>query len=93
MKKTTTGKNRNAGSRARTPGVTKLIITHEELYSEIVARTLDELAKPAFIWTMPAQLSWLEQLICNQQVVGSNPTAGSSLRSQHRESGGCHAGV
>ena len=26
---------------------------------------------------MPIQLSWLEQLICNQQVVGSSPSIGS----------------
>src|SRR6266446_3876173 len=31
----------------------------------------------------------VEQLICNQQVVGSNPTAGSSPESFR----GCHAGV
>ena len=28
---------------------------------------------------MPIQLSWLEQLICNQQVVGSSPSIGSYL--------------
>ena len=27
----------------------------------------------------PIQLSWLEQLICNQQVVGSSPSIGSYL--------------
>ena len=27
----------------------------------------------------PIQLSWLEQLICNQQVVGSSPSIGSDL--------------
>jgi hypothetical protein len=36
----------------------------------------------------------VEQLICNQQVVGSNPSAGSSLRLERSEkSSGCHAGV
>jgi hypothetical protein len=36
----------------------------------------------------------VEQLICNQQVVGSNPTAGSSLRSERSEERRLsHAGV
>jgi hypothetical protein len=34
--------------------------------------------KTAFVWERRHSSVGLEQLICNQQVVGSNPTAGSS---------------
>ncbi len=33
--------------------------------------------KAAFIWGNAGIAQLVEQLICNQQVVGSNPTAGS----------------
>ena len=33
--------------------------------------------KTAFIWGSAGIAQLVEQLICNQQVVGSNPTAGS----------------
>jgi hypothetical protein len=42
-------------------------------------RTLDGLPKTAFVWGECRHSSvGQERLICNQQVVGSNPTAGSS---------------
>ena len=41
------------------------------------ARTLDELPKDGFCMGNAGIAQLVEQLICNQQVVGSNPTAGS----------------
>jgi hypothetical protein len=40
-------------------------------------QTLDELAKNGFHMGSAGIAQLVEQLICNQQVVGSNPTAGS----------------
>jgi hypothetical protein len=44
-------------------------------------RSLDDLLinslKTAFVWERRHSSVGSEQLICNQQVVGSNPTAGS----------------
>ena len=38
------------------------------------------LLKPAFVWGSAGIAQLVEQLICNQQVVGSNPTAGSGFK-------------
>jgi hypothetical protein len=40
--------------------------------------------KTAFVWERRHSSVGLEQLICNQQVVGSNPTAGSNFVSNQK---------
>jgi hypothetical protein len=42
-------------------------------YDEILINSV----KAAFVWGNAGIAQLVEQLICNQQVVGSNPTAGS----------------
>src|SRR5947208_79411 len=44
--------------------------------------------KAAFVWGDAGIAQLVEQLICNQQVVGSNPTAGSTFLSLCRRNGG-----
>jgi hypothetical protein len=44
-----------------------------------VIRTLDQLAENSFRMGNAGIAQLVEQLICNQQVVGSNPTAGSFI--------------
>src|SRR5438132_9406703 len=48
--------------------------------------------KAAFIWGNAGIAQLVEQLICNQQVVGSNPTAGSIVNQRLVDSSKCPLG-